>query len=154
MIFEAIAVVQTANTAIGAVKELLKNGKDITDCAEQLGKYFDAKAEIQKKSGSSQSTGSDLENFLHLEKLRQREEELKTMLIYQGRANLYQDFLRYAAEAKRNRDEALEAKKKAKIAKRKRNLALLRSLVILFVCLLGLAALGGFIYWISTMRAM
>ena len=76
------------------------------------------------------------------------------MLIYQGRANLYQDFLRYAAEAKRNRDEALEAQKKAKIAKRKRNLALLRSLVVLFVCLLGLAALGGFIYWISTMRAM
>ena len=47
MLFEAIAVVQTANTAIGAVKELLKNGKDITDCAEQLGKYFDAKAQIQ-----------------------------------------------------------------------------------------------------------
>ena len=65
MIFEAIAVVQTANTAIGAVKELLKNGKDITDCAAQLGQYFDAKAEIQRKSGSKQSTGSDLENFLH-----------------------------------------------------------------------------------------
>ena len=152
MIFEAIAVVQTANTAIGAVKELLKNGKDISDCAEQLGKYFDAKAEIQKKSGSSQSSGSDLENFLHLEKLRQREEELKTMLIYQGRAYLYQDFLRYAAEAKRNRDEAIEAQKKAKIARRQRNLALLRTMVAVFVCLLGLASLGGFIYWISTMR--
>ena len=154
MIFEAIAVVQTANTAIGAVKELLKNGKDISDCAEQLGKYFDAKAEIQKKSGSSQSTGSDLENFLHLEKLRQREEELKTMLIYQGRARLYEDFLRYAAEAKRNRDEAIATQKKAKIAKRQRNLALLRSMVIVFICLLGLASVGGFIYWISTMRAV
>ena len=152
MIFEAIAVVQTANTAIGAVKELLKNGKDITDCAEQLGNYFDAKAEIQKKSGSSQSSGSDLENFLHLEKLRQREEELKTVLIYQGRAHLYQVFLRYAAEAKRNRDEAIEAQKKAKIARRKRNMALIRSLVIVFICLLGLASIGGFIYWLSNMR--
>ncbi len=152
MIFEAIAVVQTANTAIGAVKELLENGKDITDCAEQLGKYFDAKAEIQKKSGSSQSTGSDLENFLHLEKLRQREEELKTMLIYQGRANLYQDFLKYAAEAKRHRDEALEAQKKAKIAKQKRNADIAKSVVIVFVCLLGLVAVGGFIYSLSTMR--
>ena len=133
MIFEAIAVVQTANTAIGAVKELLKNGKDISDCAEQLGKYFDAKAEIQKKSGSSQSTGSDLANFLHLEKLRQREEEVKTLLIYQGRARLYEDFLRYAAEAKRNRDEAMEAQKKAKMARRKRNLAIVKSMIIVLV---------------------
>ena len=154
MIFEAIAVVQTANTAIGAVKELLKNGKDISDCAEQLGKYFDAKAEIQKKSGSSQSTGSDLANFLHLEKLRQREEEVKTLLIYQGRARLYEDFLRYAAEAKRNRDEAMEAQKKAKMARRKRNLAILKSMIIVFVCLLGLAAIGGFIYWLAQMRAV
>jgi len=152
VLFEAIAVVTTANTAIGAVKELLKNGKDITDCAAQLGQYFDAKAEIQRKSGSKQSTGSDLENFLHLEKLRQQEEELKNMLIYQGRANLYQDFLKYAAEAKRNRDEALEAQKKAKIAKRKRNMALLRSMVIVFICVLGLAAVGGFIYWLANMR--
>jgi plasmid maintenance system antidote protein VapI len=61
MIFEAIAVVQTANTAIGAVKELLKNGKDITDCAEQLGKYFDAKAEIQKKL--DEASGEDKEYY-------------------------------------------------------------------------------------------
>ena len=74
------------------------------------------------------------------------------MLIYQGRANLYQDFLRYAAEAKRNRDEAIEAQKKAKIARRKSNMALLRSLVIVFICLLGLASIGGFIYWLANMR--
>ena len=152
MIFEAIAVVQTANTAIGAVKELLKNGKDITDCAEQLGKYFDAKAEIQKKSGSSQSTGSDLENFLHLEKLKQAEIELKDMLIYQGRANLYTDFLRFQAEAKRNRDEALEAKKKAKIAKQKRNADIFKFVVVVFSCLLGVVVVGGFVYWLSTLR--
>tara|TARA_Y100000114_G_scaffold24510_1_gene20203 strand:- start:1107 stop:1571 length:465 start_codon:yes stop_codon:yes gene_type:complete len=154
MIFEAIAVVQTANTAIGAVKELLKNGRDITDCADQLGKYFNAKAEIQKKSGGSQSTGSDLENFLHLEKLRQQEEELKNMLIYQGRANLYTDFLKFQAEAKRNRDEALEAQKKAKIAKQKRNADIAKSVVIVFSCLLGLAAVCGFVYWLSTLRAV
>jgi cell division septal protein FtsQ len=74
------------------------------------------------------------------------------MLIYQGRANLYQDFLKYAAEAKRNRDEALEAQKKAKIAKRQRNLAILRSMVIVFICLLGLACVGGFVYWLANMR--
>ena len=154
MIFEAIAVVQTANTAIGAVKELLKNGKDITDCATQLGQYFDAKAEIQKKSGGAGSTGSDLENFLHLEKLKQAEIELKDMLIYQGRANLYTDFLRFQAEAKRNRDEALEAQKKARVARQKRNADIVKSVVIVFSCLLGLGAVGGFIYWLSTLRAI
>ena len=72
MLADALLVIQTANTAIGAVKELLGNGKDITDCAQQLGQYFDAKSEIQKKAGNSQSTGSDLQNFLELEKLKQQ----------------------------------------------------------------------------------
>ncbi len=154
MIFEAIAVVTTANTAIGAVKELLNNGKDITDCAAQLGKYFDAKAQIQKKAGTSTSSGSDLEMFLHLEKLKQAEIELKDILIYQGRGGLYQEFLRYQALQKQKRDEAQEAQTKAKIKRQKRNADIVKSVVIVFMCLLGLGAVGGFVYWLSTLRAV
>jgi hypothetical protein len=31
-------------------------------------------------------------------------------------------------------------------------LAILRSMVIVFICLLGLASVGGFIYWLANMR--
>tara|TARA_R100000234_G_C5000069_1_gene179906 strand:+ start:2054 stop:2518 length:465 start_codon:yes stop_codon:yes gene_type:complete len=152
MLADALLVIQTANTAIGAVKELLGNGKDITDCAQHLGKYFDAKAEIQKNAGNSTSTGSDLENFLHLEKLKQAEAELKDMLIYQGRANLYTDFLRYQAEQKQKREDQAEAQKKQKAEKRKRIAGFIRTVVIMVSVVLGFAAIGGFIYLLITMR--
>jgi len=152
MIFEAIAVVQTANTAIGAVKDLLNNGKDLSDCASQLGKYFDAKAKIQKKAGSSQSTGSDLEMFLHLEKLKQAETELKEILIYQGRGGLYQDFLKYQALQKQKRDEAAEQESKERIQRQKRTASIVKSVVLVVTILLGIFAVGGLIYWLSTLR--
>ena len=152
MIFEAIAVVQTANTAITAVKELLGNGKDITDCASQLGQYFDAKAKIQKKAGSSQSSGSDLEMFLHLEKLKQAETELKEILIYQGRGGLYQDFLKYQALQKQKRDEAAEQESKERIRRQKQTAGFIKSVVLIFTLLLGIFAVGGAVYWLSTLR--
>ena len=152
MIFEAIAVVQTANTAIGAVKELLGNGKDITDCAKQLGQYFDAKSQIQKRAGTSNSSGSDLEMFLNLEKLKQAEIELKELLIWQGRANLYQDFLRFQAEQKRIREDKEAEEKKQRAEKRKKMAALIRTLVLMVMAVLGFAAIGGFVYYLSTLR--
>jgi hypothetical protein len=81
LIFEAIAIIQTANTAIGAVKEMINNGGDLMSCGKQLGTYFDAKAKIQLNANSSGS-GSDLELFFALEKLKQQEAELKQLLIY------------------------------------------------------------------------
>ena len=152
MLADAVLIIQTANTAIGAVKELLGNGKDITDCAKHLGKYFDAKAEIQKNAGNSTSTGSDLENFLHLEKLKQAEAELKDMLIYQGRANLYTDFLRYQAEQKQRREDQADAEKKAKAEKRKKVANLVRTVVLMVMVVLGFASIGGFVYYLSTLR--
>ena len=141
MLADALLVIQTANTAIGAVKELLGNGKDITDCAQQLGQYFDAKSEIQKKAGNSQSTGSDLQNFLELEKLKRQEAELKDMLIWQGRANLYTDFLRYAAEQKQRREDQAEAQKKERAEKRQKVANLIRTLVLMVMVILAFASL-------------
>ena len=66
MILETIAVIQTANAAIGAVKELVGNGKDLMECGKELGEYFGAKSEIQKKADRNGS-GNALEMFFELE---------------------------------------------------------------------------------------
>lgn len=47
---------------------------------------------------------SDLEEFFALEQLKQQQEELKQMMIYQGRPGLWDDWLMFQAEAKRKRD--------------------------------------------------
>jgi hypothetical protein len=65
MIVEAITLISTANAAIGAVKELIGNGRDLMDCGKELGQYFDAKSEIQKQANPSGS-GSDLQKHFLL----------------------------------------------------------------------------------------
>tara|TARA_R110000772_G_scaffold185964_1_gene297177 strand:- start:13980 stop:14450 length:471 start_codon:yes stop_codon:yes gene_type:complete len=151
MIFEAVALISTANAAISTVKEALANGRDIMDCGRELSSYFDCKAEIQKNASRSGS-GADLENFMALEKLKVAEEELKTMLIYQGRAGLYQDFLRYQADQKRGREEAQLEGVRKKVAREK---AFKDGLLY---CIAGVSIVGllggavAFIYWLVTNR--
>ena len=97
-----------ANACFATVKLAIKNGGELAQCASQLGEYFGLKAEIAKKASSK---GSDSDAFWAMESLREAEAELKEMLIYSGRAGLYDDFLQYQSTKKREREQ--EARDKA-----------------------------------------
>ena len=145
VILETIAVIQTANAAISAVKELVGNGKDLMDCGKALGEYFSAKSKIQMKADRNGS-GSDLEAFFALEKLKQQEKELKEIMIYSGRGGLWDDWLKFQADAKRQRDEALNAEK----VKRAKKLKVIKEVIYGGVIALSiLCAIGiiGFMFW-------
>ena len=151
MILETIAVIQTANAAIGAVKELVGNGKDLMDCGKELGEYFGAKSEIQKKADRNGS-GNALEMFFELEKLKQQEEQLKEMMIYQGRPGMWTDWLNFQAQQKRAREDAEKEARRKAMAKRK---AIKNGLVIGAVVLASLTAVGGaglMLYWLISMK--
>lgn len=149
MIVEAITLISTANAAIGAVKEMIGNGRDLMDCGKELGDYFSAKSEIQKQANPN-GKGSDLEAFFALEKLKQQEEELKQMMIYSGRGGLWDDWLAFQAQQKRNRDE--EAKK-IRIAKAKRRQKVnewITGIVVSVAVLSGVGAIGVMFWWLAT----
>tara|TARA_R110000822_G_C15269684_1_gene489088 strand:- start:468 stop:929 length:462 start_codon:yes stop_codon:yes gene_type:complete len=151
MIFEAIAIIQTANTAIGAVKEMINNGGDLMSCGKQLGTYFDAKAKIQVNANSSGS-GSDLELFFALEKLKQQEAELKQLLIYSGRAGMWQEWLQFQSSQKQKRDND---KKELAIKKTNRIKKITDWSVGIAVTLAVLSAVGicaYILYWIITTK--
>jgi hypothetical protein len=149
MILEAIAVIQTANAAIGAVKELVGNGKDLMDCGKEMGEYFGAKSQLQQKANPN-GTGNDLEAFLALRKLKAQEEELKNMMIYQGKPGMWQEWLEFQAQQKRNR-EAAKKEAEAKARKRKKlikDIALGTALTLLI--LTGVGFVGYVMYWVAT----
>ena len=151
MIFEAIAIIQTANTAIGAVKEMINNGGDLMSCGKQLGTYFDAKAKIQLNANSSGS-GSDLELFFALEKLKQQEAELKQLLIYSGRAGMWQEWLQFQSSQKQKRKDD---KKGIEDKRANRNRVIKEWGVGIAVTLATLSAIGicGYIlYWVVTTK--
>jgi len=126
-----LAEIAAANAAFAVIKEALNNGGELAAVGAKLGEYFGLKSEIQKK------VKKDSSDFWELEKIKQQEDELREMLIYNGRAGLWDDWLKFQAEERKKRDK--EAKElKAKQARR-REIAY----NIFVAILIGLAGITG-----------
>jgi hypothetical protein len=119
------------------------------NAGQALFQYFDNKAVIQKKANEKGgSDRGDLEEFMALEQLKKQEEELREMMIYQGRAGLWTDWLKFQLEAKKKR----EAAERERILKKQRIIQRIKDigLIILVVVLLGgLGAIIGAAIWLS-----
>ena len=144
-----LAELAVANAAFAVIKEAVANSGDIMAAGESLFKYFDTKAEIQKKASSKGgSDRGDLEEFMALERLKKQEEELRDMMIYQGRAGLWTDWLKFQLEAKKKR----EAAERERILKKQRIIQRIKDvfMIILVVVLLGgLGAIIGAAIWFA-----
>jgi len=115
-----IAELAAANAAFAVIKAAINNGGEILAAGQKIFDYFDAKASIQKKLNEKAKPGhdhSDMEEFMALEQLKAQEEHLRQSMIYAGRPGLWDDWVKYQAQAARRRREVAEA---AKIAHAKR----------------------------------
>jgi hypothetical protein len=144
-----LAELMIANQAFAVIKEAVQHSGDIMAAGDALFKYFDSKAELQRKANEKGgSRGSDLEEFMALEKLKQQEEELKQMMIYSGRGGLWDDWLAFQVKVKKKR----EADKRQKVLKRQRMIDRIKDIgmIILIVVLLGgLGIIIGAAIWLS-----
>mgnify|MGYP003669047010 FL=1 len=100
-----LAELAAANAAFSVIKSFISNGKELTGCAKHISDFVFAKEEIEKKANKQKSKGggADLEEFMALEQIREKEEELKKMMIYLGRPGLWQDWQEFQAEARKSR---------------------------------------------------
>jgi hypothetical protein len=144
-----LAELANANAAFSVIKEAVANSGDIMAAGESLFKYFDSKAEIQKKAAAKGgSDRGDLEEFMALEQLKIQEESLREMMIYQGRAGLWTDWLKFQLEAKKKR----EAAEREKVLKRQRMIDRIKDIgmIILIIVLLGgLGLIIGAVIWLG-----
>ena len=125
-----------ANAAYAVIKEAISDGGDILAAGSRLGEYFGLKSEISKRASQK---GNNSEEFWALEKLRQQEEDLKILMIYQGRPGLWQDWLEFQSRQRRER-EAEELQQRVKVARRKEVVQAI--LVALLVAVIGLSLIG------------
>lgn len=144
-----LAELAVANAAFAVIKEAVANSGDLMAAGQSLFKYFDTKTEIQKKANAKGgSDRGDLEEFMALEQLKKQEEELREMMIYQGRAGLWTDWLKFQLEAKKKR----EAAERERILKKQRIINRIKDvfMIILVVVLLGgLGLIIGAAIWMS-----
>ena len=143
MIFEAIAAVKIANEAIGAIKEFAGHISSVGEMGPQLTKLADAKEAIETKAKNG-----DMEAFFELEKIKQKESEIKQIFIYQGRAGLWDDYCTFIATRKKLKEN--ERKRIAQAKARKKRLIKEWTLGIA-IALATLSAVGicaYFLYWL------
>ena len=137
-----IAELAAANAAFDVIKQSIQNGKEIYEAGEAVAEYFGLKTEIQKRA-HEHGYKSDLQAFMAAEQLKKQEEELKNMMIYQGRGGMWDDWLKFQSDMKKSREEEEKQKKRAKLKRKKA----LQNTLIVIGAVVGVVALIGFGIW-------
>tara|TARA_Y100000114_G_scaffold96287_1_gene89616 strand:+ start:76 stop:513 length:438 start_codon:yes stop_codon:yes gene_type:complete len=144
-----IAELVAANAAFTAIKTAIQNGRQIADVASQVGKYVNATENLRRK-GEKKRRGAntaDLEEFMHLEKLKQQEEELKQLMIYTGRPGLWHDWIKFQAQARKDRLAAIEAR-------RRKIQHWIEIAIIVALCVVGLVGLAALFAWAVYLKGL
>ena len=127
-----LAELAAANAAFAVIKQAVSNGKEIAGSA--IAEFVGAKEKLQAKA-AKKGGGSDLEEFMALEKIKEQEEQLKQIMIYAGRPGLWHDWQRFQAKARVARREA----EIAAVAKRKKIVegTIIGAFILMIVAIVG-----------------
>jgi hypothetical protein len=132
-----LAELAAANAAFAVIKQAVSNGKEIAAAGSAIAQFVGAKEKLERKA-QQKGGGSDLEEFLALEKIKEQEKQLKELMIYTGRPGMWGDWQRFQAKARVARREAEVA------AARKRKKIVEGTIIAVFV-LCCLAVLGALV---------
>ena len=133
-----LAELAAANAAFAVIKTAVQNGKDIAAAGSAIANFVGAKEDLQRKA-SKKGGGSDLEEFMALEQIREQEEQLKQIMIYAGRPGLWGDWQRFQAKAR-------TARREAEVAAAKRRRKIMDWTLVIVISAALLATLVGFIF--------
>ena len=140
-----LAEIAAANAAFSLLKTALSNGKELYDCTGAATQFFDNKSVIAKRVADKGQ--SDMQAFMALEKIKEQEAWLKEYMIYAGRADMYNDWLQFQADAKRAR---AQEEKDILHAKAKHKKQMVEFFTVVCTALVAVPAIGGAAYIIFT----
>lgn len=141
-----LAELAAANAAFQVIKTTLQNTGELASAGQAIASWFNAKSQLQQ-AVNKKGQRTDLEEFLALEELKQKEEELKQMMIYLGRPGLHQDWVRFQADAARARREEARLILKKKMQRDAKIWAWFEGILVAFLSVFALAA-AAFVIWL------
>jgi len=148
-----IAEIAAANAAFQVIKTAIKNSGEIASAGKAIVDYFSATSAIEEEvKKTPERKRSDLEEFLALEQLRQQEQELKELLIYQGRPGMWDDFQAFRVKARQQREAEEREKIRAALAEKARKKKLLENImltlwmIVLVVTIISIAGFGLYLF--------
>ena len=144
-----LAEIAAASAAYTTIKTAISQGRELVSVGKQIGQFVsaeeDLKAKVEKKKNSLFTKvlgkeADDFEEFLALDSLRQKKKELESHMRLYGRSGLYDDWVAYQAQMRKQRQEAL--KKQQKEADELREL-----MTWAFIIIVIWGGIGYGIYW-------
>lgn len=118
-----LEMLAAANAAYAIIKKTVENGREISAAGAAIGNFISAEDQLQQdlhKRKNSLWTNflgkqdNDLEEFMALEEIRRKKDQLREFMQLYGRANLYQDYLAHCSEARKRRKQATLDRQKRK----------------------------------------
>jgi hypothetical protein len=112
-----LAELAAINSAYAVIKEVISNGKELTEAGAHISSFFFHKHTLEKKVKITPQQETNLmDEFFALEEARRKEKELRDIMLIAGRPGLLEDWDRFQKKA------ALAAQN----AERERVLAIMR----------------------------
>ncbi len=108
-----LAELAVANSAFAVIKKAVQNGRELTQVGKAISEFTFSKDHLAKTATAKKNSiwskflgkdANDLEEFMALEELKQKEEEHRQMMQLYGRGGLYNDYVKFCAEARKNRE--------------------------------------------------
>ena len=135
-----LAELAAANAAFAIIKTTISNGRELASCGKALGTFISCKEDLMREGNKKRARGvggNDLEEFMALEQIREKEKQLKELMILSGRPGLWRDYERFCEEAKDGRAKA----RQAAVKRRKKNIETAGNVGVGIIILGGLVAL-------------
>lgn len=134
-----LAELAAANAAFAVIKTTISNGRELASAGKAISNFVNAEESLKQRGTKKKNSfwrkvggneGSDLEEFMALEQLKTKKAELESAMRLYGRGGLYDDWVRFQAQArKRRQQEKLDLKRR-------------RQEFIEFCAVIGLSILG------------
>ena len=148
-----LAELAIINGAIATIKTTIAHGHDLSKAAKSIGKFVTAEEDIRERANAKKNSvfakllgkdSNDFEEFMYLEEIEQKKQELREMLQLYGRPGVYNDWIKFQSEARKKRKEAKEEQKKA-LEKLVRNIMITILVIVIVSGLLGVAWFAYFL---------
>lgn len=145
-----------ANAAYAVIKECISNGREIFEAGQHVVDFFNSTHSLEQKvKAAPEHRRSDLEEFFALEELKQRQKELRDLMLIAGRPGLLEDWDKFRVQARQQREAEERERLKAELAKKARLKKVVEQVLlgfwlsVLIIVLIGLAA-GA--VWVSVTK--
>ena len=148
---DPVSAIGVASTAYQAIVRGFKIGKEVQSMSQDIGKLMNAINDVKsghekakkRKFGSIEEEA--LETFAAKKGAEQIESELRQFLIYNYGINAWNDVLRIQGQIRKERLEAMEAKKR----RMNKILEIIAAVVLMLVIGIGLTALVWWFYYLK-----